>query len=546
MKVKIALILIVILAFVLRFYRVSEIPPSLNWDEVAIGYNAYSILNTGKDEWGQSFPLSFKSYGEYKLPIQIYSSIPGIAVFGLNELGVRITPVIYGTLTVLIIFFLANVIFKSKLVGLISALFLAISPWHIQLTRASFESSTSVFWVSLGILFLIKGFTNKKWLIWSVIPLAISMYTYNSARVFTPLFLVVILLLFRNFFLENKKYLLISIILLAIFLLPLASMLRSGEAAARFKLVSITDDPGFIPRINEHRVNSTLPMPLPIIIHNKFTYFSGAFISNYLAHFTPNFLFLTGGGHKQHHVQNMGELYIYQALFIFVGIVGLFKNKIRFRLLLLAWLLLGVVPVSITVDNIPSALRTLLVIIPYQLISAYGVLIVMKYLQQKAKRVYIPATSSLVFVVIICLIGYLYNYYYVYPYLYSRDWQYGYKQVVSYIRDNQSKYDQIYMTDKYGQPYMFSLFYLQYDPSKYQTENKVVDFNSDIFVKVTKFDKYNFVDFNKDGYAKISKEIKGKRILLIGKKGDFPEEKDFLKKVNFLNGVPAFEIMELL
>ncbi|KKR58602.1 MAG: hypothetical protein UT96_C0002G0005 [Candidatus Woesebacteria bacterium GW2011_GWC2_40_30] len=88
--------LIVALAFFLRIYKVTSIPPSLNWDEVSIGYNAYSILKTSKDEWGVKFPLNFKSYGEYKLPAQIYASIPGIAVFGLNEFGVRITPVIYG------------------------------------------------------------------------------------------------------------------------------------------------------------------------------------------------------------------------------------------------------------------------------------------------------------------------------------------------------------------------------------------------------------------------------------------------------------------
>jgi len=96
--------LVVLSAFFLRFYQVTKVPPSLNWDEVSIGYNAYSILKTGKDEWGVPFPLNFRSYGEYKLPVQIYASIPGIAVFGLNELGVRITPVIYGTLTVLLIF----------------------------------------------------------------------------------------------------------------------------------------------------------------------------------------------------------------------------------------------------------------------------------------------------------------------------------------------------------------------------------------------------------------------------------------------------------
>ena len=104
-------VLVTILAFVLRFYGVTQNPPSLNWDEASISYNAYSILNTGRDEWGKLLPVHFKSYGEYKLPAQVYASIPGIAIFGLNEFGVRITPVIYGTLTVLLLFLLAKELF---------------------------------------------------------------------------------------------------------------------------------------------------------------------------------------------------------------------------------------------------------------------------------------------------------------------------------------------------------------------------------------------------------------------------------------------------
>src|SRR5512146_556963 len=104
----IIVVLVVALAFFLRFYKVTVDPPSLNWDETSIGYNAYSILKTGHDEWGKFLPLHFKSYGEYKLPAQIYASIPGIAIFGLNEFGVRITPVVYGALTILFLFFLAK------------------------------------------------------------------------------------------------------------------------------------------------------------------------------------------------------------------------------------------------------------------------------------------------------------------------------------------------------------------------------------------------------------------------------------------------------
>ena len=114
-KILVGFIVILFIAFVLRFYNFTLVPPSLNWDEVSIGYNAYSILKSGKDEWNQFLPLHFKSYGEYKLPAQVYISIPGIYLFGLNEFGVRITPVIYGTVTVFIMFFLWRNLFFNEI-----------------------------------------------------------------------------------------------------------------------------------------------------------------------------------------------------------------------------------------------------------------------------------------------------------------------------------------------------------------------------------------------------------------------------------------------
>lgn len=186
-SIRLLLGIIVVLAFFLRFYKITQIPPALNWDEASIGYNAYSILKTGRDEWNRPFPLHFKSYGEYKLPAQIYASIPGIAAFGLNELGVRITPVVYGTLTVVLLYFLTKALFGSELVALTASLLLAISPWHIQLTRASFESSFSVFWVVMGIWFLVKGFKNLFGGLWPPFLLA-SRFIPTIAPGFLPPF----------------------------------------------------------------------------------------------------------------------------------------------------------------------------------------------------------------------------------------------------------------------------------------------------------------------------------------------------------------------
>ncbi|MBI3103901.1 glycosyltransferase family 39 protein [Candidatus Daviesbacteria bacterium] len=545
-KAGITLFLIVALAFLLRFYKVVEIPPSLNWDEVSIGYNAYSILKTGKDEWGQFMPIHFKSYGEYKLPLQIYGSIPGIYFFGLSELGVRITPVMYGTLTVLVMFFLGRAIFQSHLAGLTAAFLLAISPWHIQLTRASFESSLATFFVTLGIWFLIKGFTNQKWFVIAMIPFAASVFTYNSARIFTPLFLIVVFFIYRKHFIKFKKFVVISITIFAILLLPLTPYILSGERSARYKLVSITDDPGLIPKINENRGASRFPYPISRFIHNKVTYISFYFTRNYLSHFTPQFLFISGAPHKQHHVQNIGELYYFQAPFLLIGLFGLFKFKNKFRGLLLPWLLLVFIPVSVTNDSIPHALRTLIAAPFYQLVSAFGLLISFNWLKKYSKVIEITSVAAFAVIVVISISYYLNQYYNIYPRAYSRDWQYGYKQAVDYIGKHKSEYDEIVFTRHFGEPHMFTLFYLNYDPAKYQNDPNLIRFETYDWIRVLRFDKLYFPDLGDKGTKPqdILEENKGKKLLMIGKSGDFPSGVRRLKVINFLDGSVAFEIVD--
>ncbi|OGE64846.1 hypothetical protein A3I48_00355 [Candidatus Daviesbacteria bacterium RIFCSPLOWO2_02_FULL_36_7] len=542
----ILLILVLILSFILRFYKVTEIPPSLNWDEVSIGYNAYSILKTEKDEWKESFPVHFKAYGEYKLPVQIYASIPGIYIFGLNELGVRITLVVYGTLTVLVMFFLGRVFFASELTGLAAAFLLGISPWHIQLTRASFESSLATLFVTLGIWFLVKGFKDQKWFVLSMVPFALSVFTYNSARIFTPLFLLSVLLIYRKKLINFKKILLLSLLVFIVLLIPLAPFLLSGERSARYKLVSITDDPGLIPRINENRGLSHLPQPLPRLVHNKVTYVAFYFTRNYLMHFTPQFLFISGAPHKQHHVQNMGELYYFQAPFLLLGLYALIRKKNRFGGLLLSWVLLAFIPVSITNDSIPHALRTLFAVPFYQLITATGFVYSLSWLNKFSRIVKVIGVTVFATVIIVSMGYYLYQYYKVYPIAYSRDWQYGYKQVVDYIGKHQGEYDEIVFTRHYGEPHMFTLFYLNYDPAKYQSNPNLDRFETNDWVWVLRFDKYYFPDLgDKDTkYEDIIAQNKGKKILFVGKPGDFPENIDRLEVVNFLDGKRAFEIVE--
>src|SRR5579884_3829595 len=112
-----------------RFFQITRVPSSVYWDEASIGYNAYSIINTGKDEWGKAFPLDFRAFGEFKLPVYIYSVALSEAIFGLNSFAIRFPAVVYSALTLEIVFLIAKKLSGKDEVGLLAAFILSIMPW---------------------------------------------------------------------------------------------------------------------------------------------------------------------------------------------------------------------------------------------------------------------------------------------------------------------------------------------------------------------------------------------------------------------------------
>lgn len=223
-----------------------------------------------------------------------------------------------------------------------------------------------------------------------------------------------------------------------------------------------------------------------------------------------------------------------------------FKNKTRFEWLILSWLLIAFIPVSTTNDSIPNALRTLIAAPVYQIITAYGVYSVFSWLKNKPSSLKIFIWGTTLIIVVFGFGKYLDLYFNQYSGLYSRDWQYGNKEVVEYIKDHYTQYNLIVFTRTYGEPHMFTLFYLNYDPTKFQNDPNLVRFESHNWVWVLNFDKFCFPDLGDEGtgYEDIIKKYPDKKILFIGKPGDFPTDTKKLEKINFLDGKEAFEIVE--
>jgi 4-amino-4-deoxy-L-arabinose transferase-like glycosyltransferase len=111
---KFLIALVFLLGFILRIVNISSRPVGFTPDEASFGYDAYSILKTGKDQWGKPFPLVLRSFGDSKLPLYTYLTIPSVFLFGLNEFAVRLPNAIIGSLAVIIVYLLVKELFSEK------------------------------------------------------------------------------------------------------------------------------------------------------------------------------------------------------------------------------------------------------------------------------------------------------------------------------------------------------------------------------------------------------------------------------------------------
>src|SRR3989338_5994195 len=191
---------IILISSVLRLYKLDTIPPSLYWDEVSLGYNAYSILATGHDEHGRFLPLTnFAAFGDYKPPGYIYAAVPSVAIFGLNEFAIRFPSALFGILTVLLTYILAKKLFEKENLAQLSALLLAISTWHIGLSRGAFEGNLALFFSTLGIYLFIKfAKDNALFIYFCATAFLVAVYTFTGHRLFVPFILLVLVIQFRK------------------------------------------------------------------------------------------------------------------------------------------------------------------------------------------------------------------------------------------------------------------------------------------------------------------------------------------------------------
>jgi 4-amino-4-deoxy-L-arabinose transferase-like glycosyltransferase len=532
-------ILILFLGAFLRLVNLTSNPPALNWDEISHGYNAYSVLKTGMDQWGEKLPIfNFRAYGDYPTTLNLYLTVPFIFLMGLSELSIRLPHALIGILSIISVYFLAFGVTRKAKPALIAAFLFSIDPWHVFSSRFVLQSNISVFLLITSAAFFVNHKMNKWNLTIAALMLFLTLFSYHTTRIFSPLILMAVFFIYSKSLKSKIAYLYVFL-----FISISAFIFLNPTARARSQVLFLLDK-GAVAKIEHARNTSKLPQSLNKLINNRPVYFVTGFVKNYISYFSPEFLFLTGGTQYQFSVQGKGLVYPASMPFFYIGLFLLislsFKSK-NYRALLV-WLLISPIPASLTNEQFTVIRATTMLPLP-QILTSLGLLYVAEKYFKKHSGKFLTAFAL---IELTFLTTYLNTYFNEYKISYSWSWQYGHKEAVNLTAGKYANYDRVIVSKKYGEPHEFWLFYLKYDPAKYLADANKITYYADSWWWVDSFDKYLFVN---DWDVKKLKTPKGEAVncstmncVLVTSPGNFPEGWNFKESIKFLDGRTAFEI----
>jgi 4-amino-4-deoxy-L-arabinose transferase-like glycosyltransferase len=487
MKKYLPLLLIFLIGVLLRFVSLGNVPVGFHRDEAFLGYNAYSILKTGRDISGNFLPLNLKSFF-YSPAGYSYFSIPFIWAFGLSAFSVRFASALFGSFTIILVYWLVVDLFnlfikeerlkkKSKITALMSAGMLAISPWHINLSRTATENTLVTFFIVLGVLLFLRYLKHNDLLLlfFSFISLFITLFIYQAPRAFMPIFIPFLAIIFWNKLKRLHKIFIIAFYLILI-IIPVFLVLTSTDLSTRIRSLSIFEFPQTKIMVNDWILTDGVtknPYVFTRMFHNKVSGYFLTFSENLASHFSYGFLFSDKGFPDRYRIPSVGLLYPFEIILIFIALVRLFNSRLKTGILLIGWILIAFSGAALTFDDIPNLQRTLIAVPAFSILSGFGLFELFEIIKSTKGFKIVVAFVSLI---ILYSVGFYLIQYYSYGKNY-RPWyrQDGYKELVAEVNSNIMNYKEAVITTREGAPTIFFLFFSKYDPQTFQNETKNIN-----------------------------------------------------------------------
>lgn len=532
------LFVIVCIAIFFRFYALNTIPPSPSLDEVSIGYNAYSILKTGEDEYGTKYPLLLRAYDDWRPALYVYTVIPFVALLGLTPLAVRLPSVILSVIVVIVSYCLTQTLFQKRLVSLFVAALLAVSPWHVYISRLGHEANLGLMLIitSFYLFFLSREHASKKWfLTLSAFAFSLSLYSYQSQKIIAPVSVIFLGFLYRKELLRWKRASMVAIFVGVLVSIPIVILTLNPDVSVRFRKNSVFSYHPLYEKTNvlwrDARARGNI---ISQVVYSPKTTSARIFFANYFLHFQPSWLFW-GSDVERHKVSDMGLLYQWEIPFILLGWIALWKTSIdhRIKVFILTWFLSSPLPAALATEA-PHAMRSYTFLPMWQIFTALGVWHLYEIFRKKLFKI-----------TFIIVIGSLYiwsaftlyrQYFYEFPIRQSASFEYALPQAIAYAASHETEYQKIIISnqDNLYQSYMYYLFYSQFDPRQYQKLGGTTSGGYDVIHSI---DKYEFRPIMWE------KEAFDKGILFIGNIKDFPYNVGEQLTVNNLDGKPAIKLI---
>lgn len=454
----IVLALIIILGAFLYLYKLGEIPPGLGVDEAANGVNAYSILLTGKDEYGKASPISFKFAGSYSPPIYTYLTVPVIGIFGLKIASIRVISAISGIISILVIYMFIKGLNLKKHFIYLGTLLYAISPWTIMYSRSGYEAMLSFLIYTLGVFYIWLGFKKPIYLSFGFILLSLSIYTSYANKFLVPLLLISLFLSFRDnlFNRRNLKYFIAGGTVALIVQLPNLSLIftksffvKNSLSYSSILFSEYEQIKAFIPAV----------IGIPYL-------FIREFLSQYLTYFSLRSLFLDPDPFLPRSIPDLSVFYPWMFIPYLVGLFVTFKNRteINYKFLLVL-AIIAPIPAAFTKDPFWTY-RAMPLLMPLIIIITIGIYKISQLLKSK---IFIILFLLAIFNSLFLLWK---NYFVLLPNERAIAWQYGYQG----LADEISKKHDHFVIDDTRSPYTYwqLAFFLKIPPKMLQNSTNDV------------------------------------------------------------------------
>ncbi len=373
---------ILLVAAILRLYRLDQIPPPMNSDEASRGYDAWSLWETGRDQFGESWPFLVRSFGpgDYPAAASAYIAAPFTGLLGPSPLGIRLAIALSGIATVLIVY-LWLYRERNATWALIAAFLVAVNPWHVRMSRWAPEANIAPFFLAIGLYFFTRaGFlrepnrntpANPLTALAAGLLLGIGAWVYHAPRLVVPLMLIGLFLLvvpfrawagWRNSVVRRRFVCLI--IGLFIGTIPITySLWRNPERLlGRVQFTSVFSDKTLRSPHDPNPDDFNWGRRISTAAR-QYTWYFNPIALGWNAEVDPG---VTAPGHSW---MTLPEVVLFLA-----GIVFLLRTcrRDRFHRLLLVWLVLYPIPAAMAVGPAPNPLRAICGLPILPIVAAVG------------------------------------------------------------------------------------------------------------------------------------------------------------------------------